>query len=96
VTTRAKGVIEKCSFCIQRIQDKKLDAKVENRPLADGEVVTACAQACPSQAIVFGDLNDKESRVSLMFANERNYHVLEELHVLPSVGYLTKVKNTNV
>jgi len=96
VTTRAKGVIEKCSFCIQRIQDKKLKAKIENRPLADGEVITACAQACPSQAIVFGNLNDKESKVSLMFADERNYHVLEELHVLPSVGYLTKVKNTNV
>ena len=96
VTTRAKGVIEKCSFCIQRIQDKKLKAKIENRPLADGEVITACAQACPSQAIVFGNLNDKESKVSLMFADERNYHVLEELHVLPSVGYLTTVKNTNV
>jgi len=96
VTTRAKGVIEKCSFCIQRIQDKKLTAKIENRQLADGEVVTACAQACPAQAIVFGNLNDKESRVSKMFADERNYHVLEELHVLPSVGYLTKVKNTNV
>ncbi|MDP3463558.1 MAG: 4Fe-4S dicluster domain-containing protein [Bacteroidales bacterium] len=96
VTTRAKGVIEKCSFCIQRIQDTKITAKIENRELVDGEVVTACAQACPSQAIVFGNLNDTESRVAKMFADERNYHVLEELHVLPSVGYLTKVKNTNV
>lgn len=96
VTIRAKGVIEKCSFCVQRIQDKKLDAKKENRMLADGEVVPACAQACPAQAIVFGNLNDKESKISKYFADERNYHLLEEIHTLPSVGYLTKVKNKTV
>ncbi|MBU1008514.1 MAG: 4Fe-4S dicluster domain-containing protein [Bacteroidetes bacterium] len=95
VVTRAKGVIEKCSFCIQRIQEKKLDAKMENRMLADGEVQPACAQSCPADAIIFGNLNDSNSKVSKMFADERNYHVLEELHVMPSVGYLTKVKNTN-
>ncbi|MDY0075797.1 MAG: 4Fe-4S dicluster domain-containing protein [Bacteroidales bacterium] len=96
VTVRAKGVIEKCSFCVQRIQDKKLQAKNESRQLRDGEVVPACAQACPSEAIVFGNLNDKESQISKHFADERNYHLLEELHTLPSVGYLTKVKNTTV
>ncbi len=96
VTVRAKGVIEKCSFCVQRIQDKKLKAKTENRMLRDGEVVPACAQACPAEAIVFGNLNDKESMVSKYFADQRNYHLLEELHVLPSVGYLTKVKNKTV
>lgn len=96
VTVRAKGVIEKCSFCVQRIQEKKLEAKKEGRQLRDGEVVPACAQACPSQAIVFGNLNDKESKVSKYYANQRNYHLLEELHTLPTVGYLTKVKNTTV
>lgn len=96
VTVRAKGVIEKCSFCVQRIQEKKLEAKKEGRQLRDGEVVPACAQACPSQAIIFGNLNDKDSRVSKYYADQRNYHLLEELHTLPSVGYLTKVKNTSV
>lgn len=93
VTVRAKGVIEKCSFCIQRIQEKKLTAKNENRALTDGEVVPACGQACPADAIVFGDLNNKNSKISRFFADERHYHLLEELHTLPSVGYLTKVKN---
>jgi len=94
VVIRSKGVIEKCSFCIQRIQEKKLDAKLENRQLEDGEIVPACAQTCPADAIVFGDLNNKDSKISKFFANERNYHLLEELHTLPSVGYLTKVRNT--
>lgn len=93
VTVRAKGVIEKCSFCIQRIQESRLNAKLENRQLRDGDIKTACEQACPAQAIVFGDLNDENSEVSRAFADERNYHVLEELHTLPSVGYLTKVRN---
>ncbi len=96
VTVRAKGVIEKCSFCVQRIQEKKLVAKNENRTLNDGEVVPACEQACPADAIVFGDLNNEESRISKFFADERNYHLLEELHTLPSVGYLTKVKNKTI
>lgn len=96
VVNRAKGVIEKCSFCVQRIQDKKLTAKNENRPLNDGEVKPACEQACPAGAIIFGNLNDKNSEVSKMYAHERNYHLLEELHTLPSVGYLTKIKNKTV
>ncbi|MBN2349553.1 MAG: TAT-variant-translocated molybdopterin oxidoreductase [Bacteroidales bacterium] len=95
VTVRAKGVIEKCSFCIQRIQDKKLTAKLENRKLQDGEIIPACAQACPADAIVFGDLNDPESKISKHFSDSRNYHLLEELHTLPSVGYLTKIRNTS-
>jgi len=93
VTVRERGVVEKCSFCVQRIQEKKLQAKLEGRKLADGEIVPACAQACPSGAIVFGDLNDPESKVSKLFANQRNYHLLEEIHTLPTVGYLTKVRN---
>ena len=93
VTVRERGVVEKCSFCVQRIQENKLRAKLENRPLRDGDITPACAQACPSGAIIFGDLNDPESRVSKHFQNERNYALLEEIHTLPSVGYLTKVKN---
>ena len=93
VTVRERGVVEKCSFCVQRIQEKKLKAKLENRKVADGEIVPACAQTCPSGAIVFGDLNDPESRVSKLFANQRNYHLLDEIHTLPTVGYLTKVRN---
>ncbi|PKP52696.1 MAG: hypothetical protein CVT92_07485 [Bacteroidetes bacterium HGW-Bacteroidetes-1] len=96
VTVRSKGVIEKCSFCVQRIQEKKLEAKTENRMLKDGDVVPACAQSCPADAIVFGNLNDKNSKVSKYFADERNYHLLEEIHTLPSVGYLTKVKNKTI
>ncbi len=93
VTVRERGVVEKCSFCIQRIQEKKLLAKNENRPLRDGEIKPACMQACPAGAIVFGDLNDPESTISKYFADPRNYHLLEELHTLPSVGYLTLVRN---
>ncbi len=93
VTVRERGVVEKCSFCIQRIQEKKLLAKNENRPLSDNEILPACAQACPSKAIVFGDLNNPESQISKMFSDPRNYHLLEELHTLPSVGYLTLVRN---
>ncbi|MDX2442230.1 MAG: Fe-S-cluster-containing hydrogenase [Bacteroidales bacterium] len=93
VVVRERGVVEKCTFCVQRIQDKKLEAKLEKRPLRDGEIQTACVQTCPADALVFGDLNDKNSGVSKLFNNERNYFLLEELHILPSVGYLTKVRN---
>ncbi len=93
VTVRERGVVEKCSFCVQRIQEKKLQAKLEERKLEDGEIKTACVQACPADALVFGDLSDEGSKVSKLFRNERNYHLLEELHTLPSVGYLTKVRN---
>jgi molybdopterin-containing oxidoreductase family iron-sulfur binding subunit len=93
VTVRERGVVEKCSFCVQRIQEKKLQAKLENRRLQDYEIKTACMQACPAEAIVFGNLNDKNSKVSRLFSSQRQYHLLEELHTLPSVGYLTKVSN---
>jgi Fe-S-cluster-containing dehydrogenase component/anaerobic selenocysteine-containing dehydrogenase len=93
VTVRERGVVEKCSFCVQRIQEAKLTAKNERRLLKDGEIMPACAQACPSNALVFGDLNDPESKVSKLMKDPRNYHLLEELHTLPSVGYLTKIRN---
>lgn len=97
VTVRARGVMEKCSFCVQRLQDGKLHAKKENRPLKDGEVKTACMQACPTHAINFGNVNDKESRVSKIRYEEqtnRKFYVLEQLHTLSNVNYLAKVRNT--
>ncbi len=94
VVVRSRGVMEKCSMCIQRIQGGKLEAKKAERKLIDGEIKTACQQACPTNAIVFGDLNDNESAVSkLQREDERNYYVLEELNVKPNVSYLTKVRN---
>jgi molybdopterin-containing oxidoreductase family iron-sulfur binding subunit len=93
VTVRAKGVIEKCSFCIQRIQAGKLTAKSEKRRLQDGEIKTACQQACPAEAIVFGDMNNPESKVSRLAKSSRNYRLLEELHTLPSVSYLSNVRH---
>ncbi len=95
VTVRSRGVVEKCSMCVQRIQEKKQLAKLEGRAIAEGEIKTACSQSCPGNAIVFGDLSNPESRISKLFKDKRNYHLLEELHTLPSVGYLTKVRNTN-
>jgi molybdopterin-containing oxidoreductase family iron-sulfur binding subunit len=93
VLVRTRGVVEKCTLCVQRIQEGKLNAKKENRKLRDGEIKPACLQSCAADAIIFGDLNDKDSNIAKAYDNERNYHLLEELHTLPSVGYLTKVKN---
>jgi molybdopterin-containing oxidoreductase family iron-sulfur binding subunit len=90
VTVRTKGVMEKCTFCIQRIVAAKDRARREGRSLADGDVVPACAQSCPTQAIVFGDLNDKNSRVSHLAQNERRYRILEELNTRPAVTYLMR------
>ena len=95
VTVRSRGVIEKCSMCVQRIQEGKLKAKKEGRRPVDGEITTACAQACPTNAIIFGDSNDEKSQVSELKKDERMYHLLEELNVQPSVFYLTKVRNSD-
>ena len=83
--------MEKCTFCIQRIRGAQNTARLEDRPLKDGDVVTACAQACPSGAIVFGNTKDPESRVVKAKQDHRGYHVLEELNVRPAVTYLAKV-----
>jgi molybdopterin-containing oxidoreductase family iron-sulfur binding subunit len=93
VTVRSRGVVEKCSFCVQRLQEKKLEAKKQNRTLRDGEIQTACQESCPANAIVFGDMNDPESTVSKLMINPRTYQLLEQIHTLPSVHYLTKVRN---
>ena len=93
VTVRSRGVMEKCSLCVQRIQSSKLNAKRENRKLNADEFTTACAQTCPSNAIVFGDLNDANSEISKLYKNERSYHAIEELDTKPSVMYMTKIRN---
>jgi molybdopterin-containing oxidoreductase family iron-sulfur binding subunit len=96
LAVRTRGVMEKCSLCIQRIQEGKAEAKREGRPLRDGEIATACEQSCPADAIVFGDLNDPQSRVAKARASGRHFRVLEELDTQPAVGYLTLVRNRDV
>ena len=97
VTVRSRGVMEKCSFCIQRTQAAKLTAKKEGRILKDGDAKTACQQACAGDAIVFGNVHDKTSEVSQIRLNnpQRSFYSLEQLHVLPNVTYLAKVRNTD-
>ncbi len=94
VTTRSRGVMEKCTMCVHRIQAGKLEAKLEKRKLKDGDVKVACQQTCPTNAIIFGDGNDPESEVSKSLKSERTYYVLEEINTKPGVGYQTKVRNT--
>jgi molybdopterin-containing oxidoreductase family iron-sulfur binding subunit len=93
VTVRSRGVVEKCSMCVQRIQEAKLKAKIENRPVGEGDIKTACQQSCPGDAIVFGDINDPNSEIARINENPRSYQLLEQLHTLPSVSYVTKVRN---
>jgi molybdopterin-containing oxidoreductase family iron-sulfur binding subunit len=95
VTVRARGVMEKCTYCTQRINRGKIDAKLAGRELKDGDVKTACQQACPAQAIEFGDLRDRSSRVAAAKADPRNYALLDELNTKPRTTYLSKVRNPN-
>jgi len=93
VTVRSRGVLEKCTLCVQRIQEKKLKAKMENRGLMEDEIKTACQQSCPGDAIVFGDINNPDSEIAKITKDPRSYQLLEQLHTLPSVSYVTKVRN---
>jgi molybdopterin-containing oxidoreductase family iron-sulfur binding subunit len=96
VVVRSRGVMEKCSFCIQRTQEAKLKVKLENREFRDGDAKTACMQACPTSAIIFGNANDQNSQVTQIRKNNpgRLFYVIEQLHTLPNVSYLAKVRNT--
>ena len=95
VSVRSRGVMEKCSYCVQRISEAKIDADKENRAVRDGEIVTACQQACPTSAITFGNINDKSSKVATLRADKRSYSVLADLNTRPRTQYLAAVLNPN-
>jgi Fe-S-cluster-containing dehydrogenase component len=95
VTVRARGVMEKCTYCVQRIERARIATRIEGRAIADGELLTACQQGCPTQAIVFGSLNDPSSKVSQLHADTRRYDLLHELGTRPRTAYLARVRNPN-
>jgi molybdopterin-containing oxidoreductase family iron-sulfur binding subunit len=92
VVVRSRGVMEKCSMCVQRIEEARALSRREGRALADGDIHTACQQSCPSQALVFGDSNDPTSALSRVAADGRGYQILEEINIRPQVTYLAQVR----
>jgi molybdopterin-containing oxidoreductase family iron-sulfur binding subunit len=95
VTVRARGVMEKCTYCVQRIERARIDARVDGRAIREGEVKSACQQSCPTEAIVFGNLNDPASRVSALHRDERRYDLLHDLGTRPRTAYLVRITNPN-
>ncbi|NNF07845.1 MAG: 4Fe-4S dicluster domain-containing protein, partial [Candidatus Eisenbacteria bacterium] len=95
VTVRMRGVMEKCTYCTQRISKARIASKIEDRPIADGEIVTACQQVCPTDSIVFGNINDPDSQVSKLKAQTRDYQMLKWLNTEPRTSYLARLRNPN-
>jgi len=95
VSIRSRGVMEKCTYCIQRISEHRIDSEREDRKIADGEVQTACQQSCPANAIVFGNINDPNSQVSKLKARQLNYGLLADLNTRPRTTYLAEIRNPN-
>src|SRR5262249_38499580 len=95
VTVRSRGVMEKCTYCVQRIRRAEIDAEREQRPVADGEVLTACQAVCPTQAIVFGDINDLRSKVKEGKDSPLNYALLGDVNTRPRTTYLAELRNPN-
>ncbi len=95
VTVRSRGIMEKCTYCVQRIEKKRIETRIDRRAIKDGEIVTACQQGCPSDAIVFGNLNDPQSRVTKLHADVRRYDLLHEVGTRPRTAYLARVRNQN-
>jgi molybdopterin-containing oxidoreductase family iron-sulfur binding subunit len=95
VTVRTRGVMEKCTYCVQRINHGRIEAKKESREMRDGDVQTACQQVCPTEAINFGNINDPEAKVTQLKASPLNYSILAELGTIPRTSYLAKLRNPN-
>jgi molybdopterin-containing oxidoreductase family iron-sulfur binding subunit len=95
VTVRSRGVMEKCTYCVQRINHKRIDSEREDRKISDSELQTACQQSCPANAIVFGNINDPSSLVSKWKAKNRNYGLLDDLNTRPRTTYLAEIRNPN-
>jgi len=95
VTVRSRGVMEKCTYCVQRINHHRIDAERENRRIQEGELQTACQQSCPANAIIFGNINDGNSQVSKLKAKHRNYGLLQDLNTRPRTTYLAEIRNPN-